>query len=208
MDIFRIGIVEDDVQWQKILSNYLNSYDDFQVIWVASQKDMAVNLLKETKETTDIIIMDIHLNSNKRDGIFATFDMCQQFDGKIIVLSAYSDGEIIRDAFSAGAVNYILKENYNEIPNAIRSALKGKTPIEEVLSEYKELKKESILNVLSPSEREAFQYLEEGKTISEISKLLHKTTSTIKSQVSSILKKLNVKTVKYAIEKVNKKGID
>ncbi len=207
MDIIRIGIVEDDLQWQKILSNFLNAHEDFQVIWVASQRDTAVSLAKETKDTTDIILMDLNLSNSEREGIDAILDICNQNNVKIIVLSSYSDGESIRDAFTAGAVNYILKENFKDIPSAIRTSISGKSPFEEVLKEYSHFKKESLLNNLTQSERELFDLIEDGKSQNEIVELLHKTESTVKSQINSILKKLKVKNSKHAVEKVKRRGL-
>lgn len=208
MSIIKIGIVEDDAQWQKILSNYLNAYDDFQVVWIASEKDTAIRLARETEKNTDVIIMDINLSFDERDGIYATFEICSNKDTKIIVLTSYDEGQIIRDAFTAGAVNYILKENIKELPEAIRSTLNGKTPIEELLKEYKDLKKEALLKQLTRSERKLFDLLEKGKSKAEITKILYKTENTVKSQINSILKKLNAKTSKDAVEKVRRKGIE
>lgn len=208
MSIIKIGIVEDDPHWQKILSNFLNAYDDFQVVWITSEKDTAISLARETKKTTDVIIMDLNLSFNERDGIYATYEICSKNDIKVIVLTSYVEGQVIRDAFTAGAVNYILKENLKELPVAILSTVKGKSPIEEVLTEYKEIKKELLLKQLTRSERTLFDLLEKGINKAEIGKLLFKTENTVKSQINSILKKLNAKTGKDAIEKVRKKGIE
>ncbi len=208
MSIIKIGIVEDDPHWQKILSNFLNAYDDFQVVWITSEKDTAISLARETKKNTDVIIMDLNLSSNERDGIYATYEICSKNDIKVIVLTSYVEGQVIRDAFTAGAVNYILKENLKELPVAILSTVNGKSPIEEVLTEYKEIKKELLLKQLTRSERTLFDLLEKGINKTEIGKLLFKTENTVKSQINSILKKLNAKTGKDAIEKVRKKGIE
>lgn len=207
MDIIKIGIVEDDTHWQKILSNFLNFYDYFQVVWIASQRDLAVKLAEETRNNTDVILMDLNLSGDKWEGIYATYDICQKINTKIIILSSFSDGNLIKDAFAAGAVNYILKENFKQLPDAIMMTIKGKSPVEELLSEYKNLKKEQLLKVLTQSEREVFNLLEKGKSQKDIYKLLFKTESTIKGQINSILKKLKAQNTKDAIEIVRRLGI-
>lgn len=207
METIKIGIVEDDPQWQKLLSNFLNSHEDFQVVWVAAEKDTAVNIVRNTEKVTDVIIMDLNLSSSERDGINATFEICSQNNIKVIVLTSCSEGQMIRDAFTAGAINYIVKENIKELPNAIRLTNLGSSPIEELLSEYKYLKKEYLLKQLTPSERKLFDLLEKGKSKNEIIEILYKTENTVKSQINSILKKLNAKNGKDAIEKVRRKGI-
>jgi len=207
MSIIKIGIVEDDPHWQKILSNFLNTQDDFQVIWIASEKNTAISLAREMEKNTDVILMDLNLSFNQHDGIYATLEICSKNNVKIIILTSYTEGQIIRDAFTAGAVNYIAKENLKDLPNAIRSTIKGKSPIEELLTEYKDLKKELLLKQLTRSERKLFDLLEKGKTKTEIIEMLYKTENTVKSQINSILKKLNAKTSKDAIEKVRRKGI-
>lgn len=117
------------------------------------------------------------------------------------------DDEIITDSFTAGAVNYISKENYEEIPNAIRAAFHNDSPIEVLLGEYSKLKRNEQLKDLSSSEKQVFDLLEQGYSKARIESTLFKTANTVKSQVRQILRKLGVSNSKEAVFKVKTKGL-
>jgi CheY-like chemotaxis protein len=65
----------------------------------------------------DIILMDINLSENNMDGYMPAAEISQTKIVKIIMLTSIESEEVIRNSFTAGAVNYILKSNYTEIPS-------------------------------------------------------------------------------------------
>src|SRR5665647_871753 len=205
MDKIQVAIVEDDLGWLKALTSFLNKQDDILVEGTATNREDAVNLARTS--IFDVIIMDINLNENKRDGILAAVEILQSVKVKIIMLTSLKDDEIITDSFTAGAVNYISKENYEEIPNAIRAAFHNDSPIEVLLGEYSKLKRDEQLKDLSSSEKQVFDLLEQGYSKSRIELTLFKTANTVKSQVKQILRKLGVSNSKEAVFKVKTKGL-
>lgn len=83
-------------------------------------------------------MMDISLSENKKDGILAALEIMQiKNDVKIIMLTSLTEQEIMRDSFVAGAVNYINKDDYIKIPDAIRTAIAEKSPYDIVLNEFR-----------------------------------------------------------------------
>jgi len=205
MDKIQVAIVEDDLGWLKALTSFLNKQDDILVEGTATNREDAVNLARTS--IFDVIIMDINLNENKRDGILAAVEILQSVKVKIIMLTSLKDDEIITDSFTAGAVNYISKENYIEIPNAIRTAFHNDSPIEVLLNEFSKLKREEQLKELSCSEKQVYDLLEKGYTKVGIESKLYKTANTVKSQVKQILRKLGVSSSKEAVLKVKTRGL-
>jgi len=205
MENIRVAIVEDDLVFQKAITKFINMQPDMIVVGVASNKNDAVNLAKSL--AIDLILMDINLNGNESDGIFAALEILQFSDAKIIMLTCIDDASTIMDSFTAGVVHYVLKENYMEIPNIIRLLHKNGTPFKVLINEFSRLKKAEQLQDLSIPEKEIFDLLEQGYTQAEIGKILYKTENTIKTQIKSILKKLNVKSTKEALKKVELKGL-
>ena len=65
------------------------------------------------------------------------------------------------------------------------------------------MKRKDLINKLSKSEKELLFYIEKGYTKRRIAKALYKTHGTVKCQVNKILKKLDVKSSKEAVRKVN-----
>ncbi len=205
MENIRVAIVEDDLIFQKAITNFINKQPDMMVVGVASNKVEAIGLAKSLE--IDLILMDINLNGNESDGIVAAIEIVKFSNAKIIMLTGIDDASTIVDSFTAGALHYILKENYLEIPNTIRLLYKNEMPFKLLISEFSRLKKEEQLQELSGPEKEIFKLIEQGYTQAEIGLKLYKTQNTIKTQIKSILKKLKVKNTKEAVEKVSLKGI-
>ncbi len=205
MENIRVAIVEDDLIFQKAITNFINKQPDMMVVGVASNKIEAIGLAKLLE--FDLILMDINLNGNESDGIVAAIEILKFGNVKIIMLTGIDDAATIVDSFTAGALQYILKENYLEIPNAIRLLYKNEMPFKLLINEFCRLKKEEQLQDLSGPEKEIFNLIEQGYTQAEIGQKLYKTQNTIKTQIKSILKKLKVKNTKEAVEKVSLKGI-
>ena len=205
MDNIRVVVVEDDLVFQKAVINFINHQPDMMVVGAASNKVDAVNLVKSLE--VDIVLMDINLKGNESDGIIAALEIAQSNHAKIIMLTGIDDAVTIMDSFTAGAVHYVLKENYLEIPNTIRLLSKNNVPYEILMKEFSRLKKEEQLQDLSYPEKEVFYLVEQGYTQAEIGQKLYKTQNTIKTQIKSMLKKLKVNNMKEAVQKIKSKGI-
>lgn len=199
MDKIRIFIVDDDVDWLKKFGNFLNDEPDFYVIGTATNKDNAVELIKSID--ADIVLMDLDLGENPYEGIQITKKIFEIKPVKVIIVSSYTMEELISSAFEVGAVHYFPKTYYKDIPNAIRLTFQNASPVEILLKNYFSIKKEMVLNSLTPAEKRVFGYVEQGLPLREIAEKLNRTVGTIKLQVNSILKKLDAKTRKQAIQK-------
>jgi DNA-binding NarL/FixJ family response regulator len=198
-------IVEDDIGWLKSMSIFLAKEEDIIIIGTASGREMAVEAARV--HSPDVILMDINLNGNRYDGIIAAAEIAQFSNAKTIMMTSLRDHNIIIDSFNAGAVNYIPKEKYIEIPAAIRSVMQSETPMKVLLKEYSRLKREEQLSVLTTSEREVFDLLGKGFKKHEIETKLFKTDNTVRSQVRGILRKMGVKSSREALIKVESGGI-
>ncbi len=205
MDKIKVAIVEDDPVWLSSMIFFLNSQEDLTVVANASTKDDAVEMARNND--VDIILMDINLTENNLDGIYAAAEISQFKEVKIIMLTSLEDNEVITSSFTAGAINYISKNNYNDIPAAIRSVHNKVSPMEILLKEYSRLKEEEQLSVLSNAEKEIIDLVQKGYSQSKISDMLFKSPGTIKAQVNKLLKKMGVTSCKEAIKKIQTKGI-
>lgn len=199
-NIIKVFIVDDDPGWVKSLSIYLNGHPDFIVCAAASCKDEAVQMARTID--FDVILMDINLSGNRYDGIYATLEISGFKKAKIIMVTSLDEEKIVTNSFIAGAINIIYKMDYEKIPDAIRASMLNNTPYELLLKDYLKLNKEKTLASLTLSEKEIFSYLEQGFTPSSLIMKLNKAESTLKNQINSILKKLNAKNCKEAVEKV------
>nr|WP_275581945.1 response regulator transcription factor [Brevibacillus fulvus] len=204
-------MVEDDIDWRNGLADFLNAEEDLTVIGTAGTKQEALAVCRQM--TADIILLDINLTANQLDGIEVAMTLQEQgTTSQIIMLTSLQASEIIVDSFSAGAINYISKSNFREIPEAIRSAHRQQSAIHPTAAaalreELQRLKNQEAKRLLSPAEKEILKLVHQGQTQSQIEQTLHITQRTIKNHINRILKKLGVKSSKEAAAKAKQKRL-
>ncbi|QOT11569.1 MULTISPECIES: response regulator transcription factor [unclassified Paenibacillus] len=206
MNRIHVFLVEDDPDWIKSMTVFLNAREDMIVVGAAESPEQAIAMAEVL--SFDIVLMDIQLTAGRLDGIYAAAEIHERKpEAKVIMLTSLDDELVIMQSYTAGAVNYIEKSNFEELPAAIRSAVHQPGSMEVLLKEFARLKREEQLRSLTPAEREVFDLLDEGFTHSQMEKKLFKTESTLKNQINKILKKLGVRSSREAVEKVRRKGI-
>ncbi|MED1784591.1 response regulator transcription factor [Brevibacillus fortis] len=211
MNPIRVFLVEDDPVWRKGLIDFLNKEPDLTVVGEAGFKAEAIERFLPAE--ADIVLMDINLTENNLDGIETAIEfIALQADCKIIMLTSLTDEAVIVESFSAGAVNYISKSSFKEIPDAIRAAHNRQSAIHPTAAaalrnEFLRLKNDENQKLLSPSERDILQLIHQGHTQTQIEQSLHITKRTIKNHINRILKKMGVKTSKEAAAKASQKKL-
>ncbi|OEF98115.1 response regulator transcription factor [Desulfuribacillus alkaliarsenatis] len=201
----KVIIVDDDVNWIKALTNFFTQDSDITVYGSATNAEQAFKLLQHTK--ADVILMDINLTENNLDGIYLAKDILDKFDIKIIMLTCLEEEHVIIDSFTAGAVNFVKKTDYKELPQVIRSTVNKTSPVEILIQEYHRLKEEELLEELTPVEKEIYVHLEDGYSRKEIANILYKSESTVKNQIRKIYEKLGGSNREEIIEKVKSRGL-
>jgi len=209
MEQIRILLVEDDKVWIQGLVDLIHQEQNLVISGVAATREQALALLPTIP--VDVIVLDIMLTKNNLDGIHTALEIRALGDYKIIMFTSLAMDEAIIDSFAAGAVNYIDKLNYKELPDAIRAAYRNASSIHAsaastLRSEMQRLKKAEMHRLISPVEKEILQLVSQGYTQSQIAKETLKSERTVKNHIGRILKKLGVGSSKEAAEKA-KKGL-
>jgi DNA-binding NarL/FixJ family response regulator len=168
-------------------------------------------LLKTAELNPDLIVMDIELPG--MGGIEVSRRLLTESPGrKIVVLSAYSNPSLIREALAVGVRAYLLKTNPTEqLIDAIQFAMAGKTYLcPEVASEmatvYKELVTAPSLPQrpqLSPREEQVLKLIAEGLRTKDIALRLNIGVKTVETHRAKLISKLgcsgSVDLAKYAL---------
>jgi DNA-binding NarL/FixJ family response regulator len=216
MDKIRVLLVEDDYEWLHGLTAYLRQHEDIILIATASTGEEALQIINNIH--IDVVLMDIFL-SGKYDGITATLEILQSKQLKIIMLTSSDHDSIIFNAYAAGAVDYIVKSNFLEIPDAIRAAYQNRSPIRpsiahKIRKEFSKLKKwenqykiEQVKSLLTPTEISILKLIYQGYTQREIADKMFISIRTVKNHVNSILKKMNEKNSKHAAKRAKDIGV-
>jgi len=205
MGHIKVLMVEDDPDWIKAITVFLNKEEDLLVVGAATDSQEAIRLASTI--TFDIVLMDIQLSDRGLEGIYTAIEILELQPAKIIMLTSVTDEAVMKQAFTAGALNYLEKARFRELPQAIRSAHYHPEAMQALLQELARLKREEQLAQLTPAEREVYELIEAGYSQSQIEKKLYKAESTLKNQVNKILKKLGVRSSREAVEKVRRKGL-
>lgn len=206
MKPIRLLLVEDDPDWVKSMSVYLNREEDLLVVGTASTPEEALRLAASIE--FDVALLDVHLTEAGRDGIFTALALAELRPVRIVMLTSDASERTMTDAFAAGALHYLDKSRFKELPQAIRGVYHHPEAMEALLKELRRLRREEQLQPLTAAEREVYELLEEGCTHAQIERKLYKSESTLKNQVNKILKKLGARSGREAVDKVRKGGLD
>ena len=132
MDQIKILLVDDHTILRQGLRALLELENDMTVIGEAEDGRAAVEQTRQLKP--DVVVMDIAMPL--LNGIEATRQiMCLPHKINVIVLSMYDDESYIRQALTAGAMGYILKDAVaRELIDAIRAVSRGEAVLSSAIT--------------------------------------------------------------------------
>lgn len=198
--MYNILIVEDHALIRFGLKTAFETKEFINEIYEISNGEDAVNIVKN--KNIDAVIMDLGLPL--MNGIEATkIIKAIKNDIKIIILTSHSSEEEVINSIKAGARAYCSKDiNPETLAYIVLSVINGDLWFDSKVSDIvinalsnnsKILNNENMDNYnLTDREKDVIEYLCEGLTNSEISKLLDVSVNTVKVHVSSIIQKLGV----------------
>jgi DNA-binding NarL/FixJ family response regulator len=199
-EAIRILLVDDHEVVRVGLRTLLSRYPGLSVIDDAESGTGAVE--KALRHKPDVVIMDLRLP--EKDGVEAIRTIrqkCPQI--RVLVLTAFSDDQLLLDTIAAGANGYILKEiNSEKLVEGVRALARGESLLdprvtERILKSFKEgpLRPGSAaFSSLSFQEKRILTLIADGKTNREIGERLHLSEKTIRNYVSQILSKLGLQS--------------
>jgi len=189
----RVMLVDDHTMVRRGLATFLKVFDDLHLAGEAESGEAAIQLCAEI--LPDVILMDMVLPM--MDGATATRAIRQKFPQvKVIALTSFKEGELIKNALEAGAIGYLLKDiTADELAWAIRAAHAGRATLSPEASQalVQTANQPSAPGLdLTEREREVLVLMIEGLNNTQIARKLTVRPSTIKSHVSNILSKFGV----------------
>jgi DNA-binding NarL/FixJ family response regulator len=200
----RVLIADDHPLVRDGLAGILRSQKDIKVVAEATNGEEACQLYDQL--SPDILMLDLRMP--KMDGLQVITELISSHVPKprIIVLTTYESEEDIRQALSAGAKGYLVKEaSRQEIREAVRRVAAGESLLTtEVASKLAE----SMAHpALSERELQVLQHMANGRINKEIGQILYISESTVKTHVRSILTKLEAMGRTEAIAVATRRGL-
>ncbi|MFL5959854.1 MAG: response regulator [Gaiellaceae bacterium] len=202
----RVLIVDDHTLVRSGLRLLLEAEHGFVVEDEAADAESAIRLTRLYKP--DVVLLDVVLPG--RSGIDAAPEILAAAPHtRILVLSMQDDPSYVREAFSAGASGYLLKEAADDdLLQAVREVAAGGRYVHPALgarlgAAEAEAKARAESDPLSDREREVLRLLALGHTNQEIAKLLFMSVRTAETHRAHVMQKLRLSTraelVRHAI---------
>jgi two-component system, NarL family, response regulator LiaR len=201
----RVMIVDDHPILRRGLRASLLSVPDFEIVGEASSGEEAVHLFEEVHP--DIVLMDLVMPGM---GGIAAIRAIREIapDAKIMVVSTYEEGDLVQEAFRAGAIGYQLKGmGIDELISAVRQAVSGIPSLAPAAAQslvQTTSRSWKLGDDLSNREREALELLVRGLSNRAMAGRMVVTVATVKFHLRSIRLKLGTKnrteTVAVAIQ--------
>ncbi len=207
----RILLADDHAVVRAGLSALIETEEGMEVIGAAVNGSEAV--LMAAKLQPDVILLDLQMP--QKNGVEAITEIKARDPGaRILVLTSFSDNDMVFAAIKAGALGYLLKDaSPQELLQAIRSVHEGKSSLdpEIALKVIHELNKPSVLaptdEPLTEREVEILQLVARGLSNQQIAKELVISERTARTHISNILAKLHLANRTQAALFALRKGI-
>jgi DNA-binding NarL/FixJ family response regulator len=196
-EMIRVLIADDHTVVRKGLKALLSA-DKYgiEVIGEANNGVEAVQFAVELKP--DVILMDLVMP--EKTGLQAIEEIKQvQPDARILVLTSFAEDDNVSQAIRAGAYGFLLKDTSpDELVQTIRSVYANKLTLPQELS-YALLRgnptggaPDPKLEALTSREQDVLRCIAQGLSNKQIAQKLSIGTTTVRSHVSSMMRKLDL----------------
>jgi DNA-binding NarL/FixJ family response regulator len=190
----RVLITDDHKVVRRGLRGFLELDPDLEVVGEASNGAEAMDMARLLEP--DVVLMDLLMPV--MDGIEATGEIRRELpEVEVVALTSVLEDASVTGAIKAGAIGYLLKTTEaDELCEAIKAAAAGQVQLapEAAARLMREVRIPESPEALTEREAAILKRVARGEANKEIARSLFVEERTVKSHVSSILKKLGVKS--------------
>jgi two-component system, NarL family, response regulator LiaR len=188
----RVLIVDDHAVVRQGLKMFFGLDPDLEVVGEAENGEESIRLTRDLNP--DVVLMDLLMPV--MDGIDAITHIRRDFpDTEVIALTSVLEDEAVMKAMRAGAIGYLLKDTQaEELRRAIKAAAAGQVQLspQAAVRLMREVPAPDSPEKLTERETDVLRLLALGRANKEIALELNIGVKTVKTHVSSILRKLNL----------------
>lgn len=203
----RVLIVDDHPLVRRGLTSLLGAARGIDVVGAAADGEEAVTWVTQSKP--DVVLMDVSMPG--MTGMEAARRvLAVEPDTRVVMLTSFSQRDVVVESFDAGAVGYLLKDaEPEELINGIRAAARGDAPVSpkaarELLEDRAQRRP---LDELTQRERDVLTLVGKGLANKQIAWRLGITEKTVKAHLGSIFDRLGVQDRTQAAIWAQKHGL-
>ena len=202
-------VVDNHPVYRDGLVRALKARTDLRVVGEAEDGSEALELLGELRP--EVAAVDMRMPGLDGLGVLAAAG--RDFpDTRVLILSAYLDGDIAYRALAEGAAGFISKDSPRDaICDAIATVVRGGVALcpEVEVELASEIRKRTRVERGSLSEREleVLRLVADGESAAEIGNELHLSPTTVKSHLRNLYPKLEVSDRAAAVAEAMRRGL-
>jgi DNA-binding NarL/FixJ family response regulator len=195
----RVLVADDQSMVRAGFRMLLSGEDDIEVVAEASNGQEAVDMAARFHPT--VILMDIRMP--QLDGLEATRRiLAADHSARILILTTFDLDEYVYEALRAGASGFVLKDEPPEqLLAAIRVVAGGEALLSPAITKrvikqfarFPSPEPPRQLDLLTDRELDVFRLIARGLSNAEIGRELYITDTTVKTHITHILMKLNLR---------------
>ena len=209
----RVLVADDQLMVRAGFRMLLSGEDDIEVVAEASNGLEAVAQAARFHPT--VVLMDIRMP--QLDGLEATRRiLAANDDARILILTTFDLDEYVYEALRAGASGFVLKDDPPEqLLAAIRVVAEGEALLspaitKRVIKQFTRIPRPQPprqLDELTERELEVFRLIARGLSNAEIARELYISDTTVKTHITHILMKLNLRDRVQAVVLAHETGL-
>jgi DNA-binding NarL/FixJ family response regulator len=208
--MIKVLVVDDQALVREGFGALLSAQPDIVVVGSASDGAEAVSAAR--RHDPDVVLMDIRMPT--MDGLSATRQMLDTAPGthrpRVLMLTTFDLDEYVFDALRAGASGFLLKDAPSaDLLHAVRvvaagEALLAPSVTRRLIEDYatrgrSARTRPAVLNTLTPRETDVLRLIARGLSNQEIAADLVLAEQTVKTHVSRVLTKLDLRDRAQAV---------
>jgi DNA-binding NarL/FixJ family response regulator len=209
----RVLVADDQAMVRAGFRMLLGNEDDIEVVAEAENGLEAVD--KAARFGPTVVLMDIRMP--ELDGLQATRRiLAADAEARVLVLTTFDLDEYVYEALAAGASGFVLKDDPPEqLLAAIRTvacgdALLSPAVTKRVIGRFAQLARPEApkgLDELTAREREVLELIADGRSNAEIADALFISETTVKTHVTHVLQKLDLRDRVQAVVLAYRSGL-